>query len=416
MPAEPQRTEIDQLGPIQVPAQALYGARTARALATTCFSVRCLGDARELVRGFAAVKAAAARANATAGVFDTRIGDAIEAAAAQLDDDSVRSHLVADPLAGGGSIALHGNVNEVIANLANESLGGRRGTYAPIDPFRHVGASQSTADVCHTAIRLALLEAARPALRSIDAVVDELDTFAQRTAHLPTLARTCLRDGMATTVDVLFRGHAQAMRRRRASLESSLHPLYAVALGGTVIGDGSGAPAAYRAVVVDALASVTGLRLSPRPDRHDALQNSDDLGEVSGQLAHLARASMKLANDLRLLGSGPRGGFGELLLPVVQEGSSFFAGKSNPVVPETVLLAAHQILGRDAAARESVRAAELHLNVFDLAAGLDVIEALHLASGSLERLATHCLHELAVDVDRCAALSKLVQPLRRDSR
>lgn len=409
------RTERDSLGEILVPSDALYGARTVRCLGTSAYSGRRLSDLPALVRGLAAVKIAATRANRTAKVLLPEIADAITAAAQVLTLPSTQAHLVADPLAGGGAISLHVNVNEVLANLANESLGGQRGTYAPVDPFVHVAASQSTADVCHTAVRLAVLERASGLLRALDEVVGELEAIAGRFAAIPTLARTCLRDGLATTADVLFRGHAQVFQRRRVAYRSALQRLHGVTLGGTVIGDGSGAPPLYRARVAAELAAVTGLPLESRAYFPDALQNSDDLGDISANLAGIARAAIKLAQDLRVLGSGPHGGFGELILPTVQEGSSFFAGKSNPVVPESVLQAAFQILGFDHTAQEAVRAAELHLNVFDLQVGVNVLDASDMAAASLQLLADYCLHQLQLDPSRCLELAQTAQPSRRSS-
>ncbi len=186
-------------------------------------------------------------------------------------------HLVVDLLGGGGSIGINMNVNEVLANLASEALGGGRGSYDPVHPLRHVNASQSTADVCHTAARLAVTAAAPAALDALDACAASLTARADAVARVPTLARTCLQDAMPTTADVLLRGHAAALARRAADLRAAVVPLDAVVLGGTVIGDGRGAPPAYRERVVPALAAVVGRSLRPHPHPADALQNGDDL-------------------------------------------------------------------------------------------------------------------------------------------
>ena len=226
-------------------------------------------------------------------------------------------------------------------------------------------------------------------------------------AALPTLARTCLQDAMPTTADVLLRGHAAALERRAAGLRATLEPLDDVVLGGTVIGDGQGAPPAYRERVVPALQALVGRPLRPHPHPAAALQNGDDLAAVAAELGLLARALLKVAQDLRLLASGPRGGFGELRLPHVQAGSSFFSGKSNPVVPESVMQCAFQVLGCERAVQEAHARAELHLQVFDAVSLVNVLAALEMLAAVLERFDTRCLQGLELNEARCRDLSSL---------
>ncbi|MFN8641631.1 MAG: lyase family protein [Candidatus Binatia bacterium] len=298
------------------------------------------------------------------------------------------------------------NVNEVLANLASERLGGARGAYEPVHPLRDVNASQSTADVCHTAARLAVRGDAAPMLRALDNCAATLAARAEAVAHLPALARTCLQDALPTTADVLLRGHAAALARRAVDLRAALEPLDAVVLGATVIGDGRGAPPAYRERVVPALVEVVGGSLRAHPHPADALQNGDDLAAVAAQLGLLARALMKVAQDLRLLASGPRGGLGELRLPHVQSGSSFFAGKSNPVVPESVMQCAFQVLGGERAVQAAHARAELHLQVFDAVAVVNVLGALSMLAAVLERFESRCLRGLAVNEARARELAE----------
>jgi aspartate ammonia-lyase len=211
---------------------------------------------------------------------------------------------------------------------------------------------------------------------------------------------------LPTTAATLFRGHRGLLARRSGALLAAVEPLHAVTLGGTVIGDGAGASPDYRARVVDTLAAVTGLPLRRTADAADALQNSDDLGTLSAELAQLAQAMIKIAQDLRLLSSGPRGGFGEVNLPGVQEGSSFFTAKSNPVIPETLMQCAFQILGCDRVVREASRAAELHLNVFDGQAAVNALDAIRMATSALA-LSVGCVRGLDVDIERCRALASI---------
>ncbi|MGH7786111.1 MAG: lyase family protein [Candidatus Binatia bacterium] len=405
------RTEEDALGEVEIPDTALWGIQTARAVANLSFSGRTLGSCPAYVRALGLVKRAAARANRDAGVLTAPLAEAIETATGPLIAAALPDQFPVDLLGGGGSIGVNMNVNEVIANLANERLGEQRGGYVPVHPLAHVNASQSTADVCHTALRLAILERAAlldGALRATElTLADQATAF----ATIPTLARTCLRDALPTTVDVLFGGHAALLARRAAAVRQALMPLSAISLGGTVIGTGDGAPAAYRAAVVPLLAEVCERVLTARADGPDALQNSDDIAALSAQLALLAQAVLKIAQDLRLLASGPQGGFGELVLLNVQAGSSIFSGKVNPVVPETVIQCAFQVFGCDRAVQAAVEHAELHVNVFDGLAAANVLGAIDMLAGALGRFEAQCLRGLAVDEARCRALAAFGQLL-----
>ncbi len=399
------RIERDALGEVEIPGDALWGIQTARARANLSFSGRTLGACAPYARALAVVKRACARANADAGVLPGDLARAIDAGCAALAAGEHREQLVADLFGGGGSIGVHANVCEVIANLANEGLGRRRGEYDPVHPKRHVGASQSTADVCHTALRLAILVEGGGLVAALSTLVVTLEAKLAELGPVPTLARTCLQDALPTTQSLLLGGHAALVRRRAGELVHSLEPLRDVALGGTVIGAGDGAPPRYRERVVPALAALTGTALQAHPSPPDALQNGDDVAAVSAQLALLAHGLLKIASDLRLLASGPRGGFGELALPHVQEGSSFFAGKSNPVVPETLMQCAFQVLGCDRAVQAAAERAELHLHVFDGLAAVNLLDAIGLLTRAITLFDERCLRGLRANEARCRELA-----------
>jgi aspartate ammonia-lyase len=405
----PVRVERDALGTLAIPADALYGIQTARACTNLSFSAHRLGACPPCVRAFGAVKRAVTRANGAADVIDARVAAAIEAATAPLLAGELLEHFPADLLGGGGAIGVHMNVNEVIANVANEQLGARRGDYAPVHPLRHVSASQSTADVCHTALRLAILWQWPALERGLQSTADTLQEKAVAFAAVPTLARTCLQDALPTSAGLLFQGHRALVRRRTDELARAVDTLHAVPLGGTVIGTGEGAPPRYRERVIPLLNEVTGMSFVPRAELPDALQNGDDLRAVSAQLAMLAEALIKIAQDLRLLGSGPHGGFGEIILPYVQQGSSFFSDKRNPVVPETVLNCAFQVLGCERAVQAALQQAELQLNVFDTFVAVNVLDAIDMLTNAVDRFETHCLRGLEVDAARCRELAELGQ-------
>jgi len=401
------RRERDALGELELPADALWGIHTARALANLSFSRRRLGDAPAYVAALARVKRAAARANARAGVIEPRLAEAIERAALELEQGGHARHFPVDLLGGGGSIGVHMNVNEVLANLANETLGARRGEYAPVRPLEHVSASQSTADVCHSAARLAVRALALRLDEALDRALAGLDAKAAELDGTTTLARTCLRDALPASMGLLVRGWARGLERARAALAESLAPLHAVSLGGTVIGTGAGAPDAYRACVVPILAELEGRPLARLENPSDALQSGDDLAGVSRAAVAVANALRKLASDLRLLFSGPEGGFGELELPHVQAGSSFFAGKQNPVVPETAIACALQVVGLDRSVQGALERAELHLHVYDGVAAANLFEALELLANAVALLDARCLRGLRPNTERCRELAQL---------
>ena len=399
------RTERDALGTWEVPVDALWGIHTARAVATLSHSGRTLAQVPGLATALAQVKAAAAEANRRAGVLEPEVAAAVVAAAEEVAAGRHDGALVADPLAGGGAIAVHANVDEVLANLASAALGGGLGTYEPVHPTAHVAASQSTADVVHTATRLAVLEGGEALDATLGALLAELHGVAERFGSAPTLARTCLQDGLAVEARLLFDGAAAAVERRRATLARALQPLHAVVLGSTVVGTGAGAPEPYRAAVVDLLAERSGRPLVRADVPASSLQHGDDLVEVSSALAQLGIVAAKVASDLRLLSSGPVGGFGEVALPAVMEGSAFFVDKVNPAVPETVVQAVVQVDGLHRAVLSAAARAELHLHPYDLAAGVGVLDQVSVLDRALHALARHALPGLVLDHDRSQQLA-----------
>lgn len=383
------------------------GPATRRAVAMTSCSGRTLGEVAPLVAGLATVKVAAARANGDAGVLAARTASVLATAAASLPER--RAALVADPFGGGGSIAVHVNVNEVLGALAATELGGGAD---PAELAVAAGASQSTADVVHTAGRLAVLDAGDALGVAGREVLAAIERLAERFGDAPTLARTCLRDGLAVPARLLPDGWAATLRRRLAALDAALAPLHEVVLGATVVGDGSGAPDAYRAAVVPHLAAITWRPLVAHLAPASALQSADDLVAVAGAIAGVATALARVAADLRLLASGPAGGLGEVLLPHVMDGSSFFAGKSNPVVPETVLQAELLVRGHVAVVEGAAARAELHLGVFDLTAAVATVDAAERLVAAAGLFATHALDGAELDVDRCAELAASAAPTK----
>jgi aspartate ammonia-lyase len=399
------RIEKDLLGERAVPAGALYGIHTVRAVESLSFSGRILGNYPDYVRALATVKKAAARANRDARVIDARRADATERACDALLRGEYLSQFPVDLLAGGGSIAVNMNVNEVIANLASEFLGGARGTYQPVHPKLHVNASQSTADVCHTAVRMTVLRRWSELRRALARCVAAFRAKAVELRPVVTISRTCLQDAGRVSLGELFGGHAEVIERRAGELAQSVRALTRINLGGTAIGSGSGAPAIYRREIVKRLNELSGQKFSLRANLYDAAQNIDDLGAVSAQLAMLAEVLIKMAQDLRILASGPEGGFGEIILPTVQEGSSIFPGKINPVIPETMIQCCFQVLGCERTTRLALERGELNLNVFEGAAAVNLFDAIEMMGRAVALFTERCVIGIVANRKRCRELA-----------
>lgn len=377
----------------------LYGRQTELSIENLSCSPYKLSHHPELVQALALVKKAAALANERAGVISEELCQRISAVCDQIINGEYDAQFQVDMLHGGGSIAFNQNINEVIGSLAGAH------------PKEHVNASQSTADSCSTAFRIALLiksDSLVATLKSIERTLHEkTDTY----TNTITIARTCLQDAMPVSISSMFAGWSEALKRRRKRLEQALNQLRQVNLGGTVIGNGAGAPETYRAAVIACLNQVCCSKLSvtltPRANLYDAAQNCDDIAEVSSALSQLAEVAIKVCSDLRLLSSGPQFGFGEIAIPAVQEGSSFFSNKNNPVVPETTLQACFHVLGNARAVQAVVEHGELNLNVFESGAFFHTVNSIVVLQSALELLLKKCLQDMIVREEKCAEMIRM---------
>lgn len=405
------RKEQDSFGTVEISQEALYGIQTVRALQNLSFSGKRLGQYPTYIAALAQVKKAAARANERAGVLAADICAAIEKACDELIAGAHLEHFPVDMLHGGGGIGTNMNVNEVIANLANGHAGMAHGTYSPVHPVDHVNASQSTSDVCHTAMRMAIVQEYEGLNELLARMQKTWERLTTNLMSVTTIARTCLQDGMRVQLGETFSGYGAVIGRRHAALTHAVQQLNAVNLGGTVIGSGVGAPKAYRDAVLSELCEVSGQKLHHRENLFDAAQNMDDLAQVSAQLSLLATCLLKISKDLRLLSSGPEAGFAEITLPGVQAGSSFFPGKINPVVPETLIQSCFQVLGCDRVVQATLAHGELDLNVFEGAAGANILDALQMLKQSLALFHEKCLAGIEANEARCAELANSFIPL-----
>ncbi|MEJ9232938.1 aspartate ammonia-lyase [Peribacillus butanolivorans] len=405
------RTERDYFGKVDIPKNALYGIQTLRTVQNLSFSGQLLKNFPEYIVSLAMVKKAATLANVEAGILAPSIGTAIVNACDQLIRGNYQDHFIVDIMHGGGGIGTNMNVNEVLANLANESLEGTLGVYTPVHPIDHVNASQSTSDVCHTSIRLAIVRCFEGLDNELTKMHNTMDKKSQEFVDVTTISRTCLQDAMRVQLGDVFSGYASVLKRRHNSLKESIMSLLTVNLGATVIGNGVGASEKYKEVVIGKLREVTNMNVTIRANLFDAAQNIDDLAHMSKQLSLLATSLIKVAKDLRLLSSGPEAGFSEITLPSVQAGSSFFPGKVNPVIPETMIQSCFQVLGCDRVVQAALEHGELDLNVFEGMAGANILNGLHMLTNSVYSFTELCLKDITSNEERCRELSNTFIPV-----
>jgi aspartate ammonia-lyase len=396
------RVEHDLLGEYPIPADALYGVHTARALENFPPVGPRLADVVELSAAFGMVKLAAARANLSCGQLDREVAAAITAACEELIDGSpvLRSNLLVPLLQGGAGTSTNMNVNEVLANRALELLGCTRGDYACCHPNDHVNRSQSTNDVYPTALRVALLLRDRTLVRRLSILVDALDDAGERFAQIPKLARTQLRDAVPMLVGDEFAAWKDGCQSALEGIQRAASALLAVNLGGTAVGTGLTAPRDFAELAVAHLSVVSGLAVRRAASAISATTDAGGLLGYSSALRMAAIPLAKLANDRRLLSSGPRAGFGELALPAVQAGSSMMPGKVNPVIPEYANQVAFRIHGLDTTVTMALDAAQLQLNAMLPVVAGSLFEAQELLGLAAELVAHRCIAGVEVNEAR----------------
>lgn len=397
------RHEHDLVGPCELPAGVRYGVHSLRAAENFARpGAELLRDVPELCRAFAMVKLAAQRANVQAGDLPPLIGAAIGRAAQELIDDEhhLRDALIVPLVQGGAGTSSNMNVNEVLANRALEHLGHEAGDYDHCHPNDHVNRSQSTNDVYPTALRIALILRAVPLEHAARALEGALRERATEHAGTVKLGRTQLQDAVTMTVGDEFTAWADAVAAACAALAAQRRGLLEVNLGGTAIGTGLTASPAYRGRVVAILGQVSGIPVNAAAHPVSATTDPGALLAYSGALRCLAVALAKLANDLRLLSSGPHGGLAELRLPAVQGGSSMMPGKVNPVIAEFVNQLAFRVRGRDAAVAAALDAAQLQLNAMLPLVAAELLGAQSDLTCAMDTLRERCIDGIAVDTAR----------------
>ena len=393
------RKEKDSLGFVEVPSKAYYGAQTARAVDN--FPISGISGHAELVRALGMVKRAAAQANKDLGLVDGKRADAIIQAAQEVIDGKRNGEFVVDVFQAGAGVSQHMNTNEVIANRANEILGGKLGEYAHVHPNDHVNYGQSTNDVFPTSMRLATLLA----LDKFYPVLDKLAaTFAEKAKafhHIMKSGRTHMQDAVPMRLGQEFAAYGLAIQKGQKFLKIASETLRELGLGGSAVGTGINTHPDYRVKAVAHLARISGQQLVPAEDMRWAMQSNACMADVSSALRGIALETIRISNDIRLLSSGPNTGFAEIYLPSLQPGSSIMPGKINPVIPELAAMVSFQVIGNDTAVAYAVQAGQLELNVMMPTMAYNVLQSITILGNMLRQFDEYCVRGITANEARC---------------
>jgi aspartate ammonia-lyase len=395
------RLESDSLGEVRVPANALYGVQTQRAIDNFPITGVRISHYPEFVKALAAIKKAAAMANERMGMLDAPRSQAIREACDLIMAGKHRGHFRVDVIQGGAGTSSNMNANEVIANLGLELMGHARGDYAFLHPNNHVNLSQSTNDVYPSAIRLTLVIMGQSLYKSMGKLAKALEDKGVEFAHVIKIGRTQLQDAVPMTLGQEFRAWALMVREDRQRLLEALDLVREINLGGTAIGTGINAPPEYAPLVVALLNQVSGQGMILAENLVEATQDAGAYVQFSGVLKRTAVKLSKICNDLRLLSSGPRCGLGEIRLPKMAPGSSIMPGKVNPIIPEVVNQIAFQVIGSDLTVTMAAEAGQLELNAMEPVLAHNLFNSLLLLRRGCVVLADKCVKGIEADEERC---------------
>ncbi|KHL10743.1 UNVERIFIED_CONTAM: aspartate ammonia-lyase [Mumia flava] len=404
------RIEHDTMGEVRVPASALYKAQTQRAVENFPISGTTLEPRH--IRAIALIKLACAKANAELGVLDADVAEAIVSSAREVAAGSHDHQFPIDVFQTGSGTSSNMNMNEVLSTLASDRLG------TDVHPNDHVNASQSSNDTFPTSIHVAATEATiTDLIPALEHLATAFEAKATEWADIVKSGRTHLMDATPVTLGQEFGGYAAQIRTGVERLQAVLPRVAEVPLGGTAVGTGINTPAGFPQRVIAILAEETGVPVTEARDHFEAQGARDGLVELSGQLKTVAVSLIKINNDLRWMGSGPRTGLGELALPDLQPGSSIMPGKVNPVIPEAVLMVCSQVIGNDAAITAAGLSGSFELNVQMPVMARCLLESIRLLGNASTVLADKCVAGTTANADRCAELAasspSIVTPLNR---
>ncbi len=403
MSAATTRTEHDLLGDREVPADAYYGVHTLRAVENFPITGTPISHYPDLVRALAEIKMAAARANHELGLLNAERADAIAAACREIRAGRLHDQFVVDVIQGGAGTSTNMNANEVIANRALELLGHGRGDYAQLHPNEHVNMSQSTNDVYPTALKLATYTGIFRLVEAMGHLRAAFQRKADEFRDILKMGRTQLQDAVPMTLGQEFSTYAVMLAEDEERLKEAALLIREINLGATAIGTGINAHPDYAALVCHRLAEISGVPVVTAPNLVEATQDCGSFVQLSGVLKRVAVKLSKTCNDLRLLSSGPRAGFGEINLPARQAGSSIMPGKVNPVIPEVVNQIAFEVIGNDMTVTFAAEAGQLQLNAFEPIIAHSLFKSItHLRQGCLV-LADRCVDGITANRDHLEA-------------
>lgn len=395
------RIESDSIGSLEIPADAYYGVQTSRGCKN--FNITGIRMNDRFIKNIVKIKKAAAIVNGRAGSVAKDTAAAIVKACDEALSGKFDAEFVTDAIQGGAGTTVNMNVNEVIANRATELLGGKKGQYL-CHPNDHVNCSQSTNDVIPTAGKMTVIEFAEDLKKSVLALIDSLENKAREFDDVIKMGRTQLEDAVPIRLGQEFEAYASGVKRSLRLLEKAVDEMRTVNIGGTAIGTAINVKKEYLDEIVPELNKETGYGLKQADDLIDATQNPDGFVFVSGTLKTLAVTLSKMCNDLRLLASGPKTGFEEIVLPAKQNGSSIMPGKVNPVIPEVVSQVAFAVIGNDTTITLAAEAGQLELNAFEPVMFYKIFESLHTLNNAVKTLTVNCIDGIQVNRERCEAL------------
>lgn len=398
------RNELDSLGEIEVPKDAYFGANSLRA--NQNFAITGLPVDDKFIDAMLEVKKACAIENGKIGLLKKNQKEAIVSACDDLLNGKYRDNFIVDPIQGGAGTSFNMNANEVIANIANESLGGGLGIYDKVHPNDHVNRGQSTNDVIPTSGKIALVRYFMELKEETAKLIESFEKKAEEFKEVYKMGRTQLQDAIPISLGQEFAAYAKVIKRDHKRFDSAIETLSQVNLGGTAIGTGLNADENYVKEIVGVLAEVTGLNLKQNDDLIDGTQNLDGFSYASAILKTYASNLSKIANDLRLMSSGPQAGVADIKLPARQAGSSIMPGKVNPVIPEVVNQVAFNVIGNDMTVTMAVEAGQLELNAFEPIIFYNLFESLRTLKGAINTLRINCVDNITANEK---ALSDKVQ-------
>ncbi len=398
------RIEADSIGSMEVPEKAYYGVQALRAKEN--FKITGNKMSPEFLNNLALIKKAAAIVNHEAGLLEYDKAKAICTAAKEVMDGKFDDEFIVDAVQGGAGTSANMNMNEVIANRANELLGGRLGQYDKVHPNDHVNMAQSTNDVIPTAGKMTVIKLMQPLTDELKRLETTLYEKALEFRYVIKMGRTQLQDAVPMTLGESFGGYASMIERCCERIEKACYEMHCVNIGATAIGSGINASDYYERNIAKVLSREFGMHLSKAEDLFDSTENLDSFVEVSGALKACAVSLSKMCNDLRLLSSGPRCGLHEINLPAMQNGSSIMPGKVNPVIPEVVTQAAFLVMGHDTTITMAAEAGQLELNAFEPVVFYQLFESITSLTHAVTTLIDNCIKGITANTDHCEELEE----------